>query len=404
MTAQRDDELPREGDSIPAPSGPRTVPPTQWRDAMLALAADLPEDADSLTVARRVVDTLAALLPGCLVGASVAGSPSDEPEIVASSPVELAKGDGSTPTRLFAKQRFERVFAIGDRSVDATLHLAGDALGVTSSAPELLRTAEGAALVFGMGLAQARRSARERANLLALEHLRAEAIQTGKLASLGHVVAGVVHELNNPLTTIMAYSDHLLGRAQARGDAEDEERLRRVAEAAARILAFARDLIDYARPSGERAAPVRLATVLDKALAFSEHDLRENRVELERSASDPELTVEGVASQLVQLFVNLFVNAAHAMSAHGGVLSLTVTASREGRLARIDVADQGVGMDPATLSRIYDPFFTTKPNGRGTGLGLSIIRKIVDAHGGTLSVESAPGHGTVFTLELPLAR
>jgi len=213
-----------------------------------------------------------------------------------------------------------------------------------------------------------------------------------------------VHELNNPLTSIVGYSDYLRGKAERdKSDPSDIERLRRIGEAAARILRFSRDLMAYARPSIEPPAPLPMHAVVEQALVFCEHLFTRGGVRVARNFAGETHPVLGVRDQLTQVFVNLFTNACHAMEAHGGTLAVTTVIDPLRRSMRIIVGDTGLGIEPETLKHIFDPFFTTKTEGRGTGLGLSIVRNIVLLHGGSITVESVPREGTTFSLELPLA-
>jgi two-component system NtrC family sensor kinase len=236
--------------------------------------------------------------------------------------------------------------------------------------------------------------------------LQAQVIQTEKLASLGQIVAGVVHELNNPLMSIIAYSDYLtkkLGKDASSDLGDDAERVRRIGEAAERILKFTRDLVAYARPTGDARGPVQLEEVIERALVFCEHEFTEGRVEVDREFPEPLPMIAGIPGQLTQVFVNLFTNAAHAMGKGGGILRVSVRPIDSGASLRIDVSDTGDGIPAEAMPQIFEPFFTTKSEGRGTGLGLSIVRGIVDAHGGTIHATSAVGEGTIFSVTLPLA-
>jgi signal transduction histidine kinase len=213
-----------------------------------------------------------------------------------------------------------------------------------------------------------------------------------------------VHELNNPLTSIIAYSDFLARKlAEREGDVEDVERLRRINEAAERIMKFSRDLVAYARPSGDSRGPVIIEEVLERSLFFCEHEFSENNVTVEREFTRPLPVILGIAGQLTQVFVNLFVNAAHAMSTRGGTLKIAAATADDGASVRIEISDDGSGISADAMPQIFEPFFTTKTDGRGTGLGLSIVRGILDAHGGTVHVSSAEGVGTTFTLTLPVS-
>jgi signal transduction histidine kinase len=231
-------------------------------------------------------------------------------------------------------------------------------------------------------------------------------IQADKLATFGQIAAGVVHELNNPLTSIVAYSDYLIRKAvSARSDADDVERLRRISESANRMLRFTRDLVSYARPSSGMAGTVVLHDVIDQAIAFCEHVLAATSVKVERSYSSEVRTLRGVNEQLVQVFINLLTNACQAAPERDGrvLVSTTLDASSV-RPIVILVEDNGSGIAAEHLAHIFAPFFTTKGDRHGTGLGLSIVKSIVEGHDGAIRVESQLGRGTRFLIELPSGR
>ncbi len=368
-----------------------------WLETLLALANSLPVDEGLEVPTTMCIDAVARLLPNCAVGACVVSSADTGRIVEVRLPPDLDTSQGSDPTRLFPTARYERIFPL---SADgSTLHVASNLVALDAAECLQARIAGSAAAILS---ATIRRwgafASAVRANE-DLQRLQAHVIQAEKLASLGQIVAGVVHELNNPLTSIVAYSDYL--RKKGTRDEDDAERLRRIGEAAERILKFSRDLVAYARPTSHVPASVELHEVIDKALIFCEHEFTESQVEVVRQFGRLPY-VRGIAGQLTQVFVNLFTNAAHAMQGRGG--RLLVRSALEGaELARVDVCDQGVGISPEDVERIFDPFFTTKTDGRGTGLGLSIVKEIVSGHGGTLSASSQLGVGTTFTLRLPLA-
>jgi len=368
-----------------------------WRDVLLALALDLPIDAGPTEVTERFLDGLAALLPHLALGSCIITDPGERPVISVRLPPGASDAMQRDPTRLFPILREERVLPLDDAS---TFHV-----GSQVALPPLdLQIAERAALVLARSLARARSFRRIHGSARNLERLQAHMIQAEKLASLGQIVAGVVHELNNPLTSIIAYSEYLTRKAQVRmpeAEAADElERLRRIQEAAGRILRFSRDLVAYARPSNEIPGPVSLVEVVDKALVFCEHEFAGIAVTREIPPALP--AIRGVTGSLTQVFVNLFTNAAHAMGT-GGALSLRAHVDLGARAVLLDIEDSGTGIEPEHLPLVFEPFFTTKSEGRGSGLGLSIVRGILDALGGTIEVDSVPGQGTTFTLTLPIA-
>jgi signal transduction histidine kinase len=228
-------------------------------------------------------------------------------------------------------------------------------------------------------------------------------------------------ELNNPLTSIVAYSDYLIRKAMARsvpvgqeappspaqpwgphlGDADDVERLRRISESANRMLRFTRDLVSYARPSSGVAGPVVLHGVIDQAIAFCEHVLAAASVCVERRYGADVLAVRGVSEHLVQVFVNLLTNASQAAGPNGGRVILSTSVDAGSRRVQVVVEDDGTGISPDHLGQVFVPFFTTKGDRHGTGLGLSIVKSIVESHDGAIAVESEAGRSTRFLLELP---
>jgi signal transduction histidine kinase len=241
-------------------------------------------------------------------------------------------------------------------------------------------------------------------------------VQAEKLASLGQMAAGMVHELNNPLTSIVAYSDYMLRHA-TRFDPQDAERIRRIAESANRMLRFTRDLVSYARPSSEVPVPVALHDVINRALAFCEHELDRAGASVLRTFDERVRYVRGRPEELVQIFVNLVTNACHAMVKPAGAsagasegdaappaakLTVSTILVSDATFVRVVVHDTGHGIAEANLPLVFAPFFTTKGAGQGTGLGLSIVKNIVDGHRGEITVESEPDDGTRFIVLLPV--
>jgi PAS domain S-box-containing protein len=229
-----------------------------------------------------------------------------------------------------------------------------------------------------------------------VQRLEQQIIHAEKLATLGQLAAGVLHELNNPLTSITVYSEYLLGKHKRAGtEPGDVEKLGRIVESAARMTKFTRDLVTYARPTAEAASKVSMIEVLEQSLGFCEHVLDEAGVLVERSYAQDLSPVEAVRGQLHQIFVNLITNATQAMAndprrtaidAPRSKLSVSIEGRSQHILVRI--SDNGPGVPGENVARIFEPFFTTKGEGKGTGLGLSIVRNLVEQHGGTISVES----------------
>jgi two-component system, NtrC family, sensor kinase len=219
-----------------------------------------------------------------------------------------------------------------------------------------------------------------------------------KMASIGLLAAGVAHEVNTPLTGISSYTQMLLENATP-GDPATKvlEKIERQTFRAAKIV---NGLLNLARPAQVDAGPIDLHAVIGDVLSLLEHQLRNGRIQVRKELAATSPVVQGIEYKLQQVFLNLFLNARDAMP-RGGWLTIATATSDGG--AVVEVGDTGSGIPVEQLSRIYDPFFTTKDIGQGTGLGLSITYGIVQEHNGTITCESALGKGTRFVLTLPLA-
>ncbi len=230
--------------------------------------------------------------------------------------------------------------------------------------------------------------------------LRHEALRRAeRLSSVGLLAAGVAHEINNPLTTILGYSASL-GEEKA-ADHPDRAALELIASEAARVREIVRGLLELSRRRRGVEA-VDLREVVGRALTLSRAGLSMGEVEVE-SSSLREVQIEGEAAALLQVVMNLIANAVDALEGvEGARLVVGCGASGEEGWASLWVADNGAGMTPEVKARIFEPFFTTKEAGRGTGLGMAILGTIVEDHGGRIEVESAPGRGSRFEVRLPL--
>ena len=220
-----------------------------------------------------------------------------------------------------------------------------------------------------------------------------------KMASIGLLAAGVAHEVNTPLTGISSFTQMLLDGA----DPEDPrtrllEKIERQTFRAAKIVNGLLNLSRAPAATDADMAAVDLNTVINDVLSLLEHQFELQRVKVRRELSDGPVVVVGQEHKLQQVFLNLFLNAKDAMP-KGGWLSIATSLSDEKVI--VELADTGSGIPSECLSRIYDPFFTTKSIGQGTGLGLSITYGIVREHQGSIDCESAVGQGTRFVLEFP---
>lgn len=231
-----------------------------------------------------------------------------------------------------------------------------------------------------------------------------------KLAAIGRLAAGVVHEINNPLATISACAESLERRTEegAFGASPDAENLREylalIRSEAFRCKSITNGLLDFSRTRAGSRAPVNLGNVLKSAARLVAHQKRGAQVKIEVNAPDDLALVSGDEGQLQQAVIALATNAIDAMP-DGGALTLSARNSETTNKARtaviVEVSDTGAGIAPEMLTKIFDPFFTTKEIGRGTGLGLAVCYGIVTEHEGSIKVESIVGRGTTFTITLP---
>jgi len=222
--------------------------------------------------------------------------------------------------------------------------------------------------------------------------------RTEKLAAIGELVAGVAHELNNPLTGISTFAQLLL---EDELEGEQLESVSLIKREADRAIGVIRDLLLFARKTDARDVPVDINTVVKHTARLRALASRSSGIEVHMHLDESHPKVRGDEQKLQQVLLNLLVNAEAALQdAQVRHLSL-ITRNRDGTVA-IVVADTGHGMPLSTSQRVFEPFFTTKPPGEGTGLGLSVSYGIIQAHRGTISVDSTPDVGTTFTISLPL--
>jgi two-component system NtrC family sensor kinase len=229
--------------------------------------------------------------------------------------------------------------------------------------------------------------------------LREQVTQSEKLSSLGRMIAGVAHELNNPLTAVIGYAQLLRAAPDAAKMPARVDTIRREAERCRRIV---QNLLRFARPHAPERRPFSINETVDNVSLLLAYPVRSSgcRFELDLDRSLP--SIVGDSHELEQVVVNLVTNSLQAMSSQGrsGAISLRTFAAEDGRVG-LDVADEGPGIADDLRAQVFDPFFTTKPVGQGTGLGLWLVYNTVTAHGGTIDLAPASGAGATFRLRFP---
>jgi two-component system NtrC family sensor kinase len=219
--------------------------------------------------------------------------------------------------------------------------------------------------------------------------------QAEKMAAIGQLAAGVMHEINNPLATISACAESLtleLGELEYLKFIDAEvERCKRIIDG----------LLHFSRKRSFSKEPVEINATVERTLFLLSHHARFKRMAVTR-ALGPQAIVSANADQLIQIFMALLLNAADATEQKGQHANVTVRTSVASATVTIEIIDNGVGIPRSEVGKLFEPFYTTKPPGRGTGLGLSICYGLVADHGGRLEVESTPGSGSTFRIVLPM--
>jgi two-component system NtrC family sensor kinase len=239
-------------------------------------------------------------------------------------------------------------------------------------------------------------------NVLLLEEVlrqRQRLAQSEKLASLGQFVAGIAHEMNNPLQGVLGHLELLMRTA----DRPLKKELRGIYQEAERAAKIVSNLLVFSGSHGLRRRRVRVDRVVSKAVASRRASLRKQGIELVRESAPQLPAVSADALLLHQAFLNVLINAEHAATAATAPRRIAVDIREDAERALVvtTIRDSGGGIPPEVLPRMFDPFFTTKEVGKGTGLGLAITYGIIQEHGGAIHAANHPSGGAVFTIELP---
>lgn len=229
--------------------------------------------------------------------------------------------------------------------------------------------------------------------------IREEQIQQSeRLATVGHMAAGVAHEVGNPLTAISS----LVQLCQRKTDDPFiKDQLAKVRDHIQRITKIVRDLVDFSRPSSLKTETMQLNSIIESAVGLLKHDARCRSVDFNLRLSSELPKIKGVPDHIHQVLVNILLNAVDAMQETENP-SIRIRTWQENKVAKIAITDYGKGIPEEEQNRIFEPFFTTKEVGSGTGLGLSVSHGIITKMGGTIEVDSTTGRGATFTITLPI--
>jgi signal transduction histidine kinase len=239
----------------------------------------------------------------------------------------------------------------------------------------------------------------QRAHLSEIQESRYDqlALQTEKLSALGRMAAGIAHEINNPLAGVLLFSSNLLKKAPDEGPFR--EGLEIIIQETLRCKTIIQDLLEFSRPSEPKTFLTNVNKVIVKALHLLDNEFRLHhiRVAVDLLKQLPEILID--ENQIEQIFINLLLNAIHAIEEKGTVTIHSYITSDRKNVA-VDISDTGCGIPPENMSKIFEPFFSTKP--KGTGLGLAVTYGIVQKHGGHIYAFSQPKQGSRFIVELPI--
>jgi len=226
-------------------------------------------------------------------------------------------------------------------------------------------------------------------------------VQCSKLAAIGQLAAGVAHELNTPLGSLLLAVEGAL-KTLERAPERSEKRLNRALQAGGQMKSIIEKLLFYSREGAIEERETDLSKVIDDTVSLLEHQFSLDDIGLEKRLGSDELVLAN-QNEIQQILINLLANAKDAVMAlgEGHNRKIVITTSDHPKAVELSVEDNGVGMNSETLAQIFEPFYTTKPPGKGTGLGLSVTKELVEKHGGAVKVQSTPGEGTRFLLRLP---
>jgi len=232
------------------------------------------------------------------------------------------------------------------------------------------------------------------------KELQQQLYLSSRLASIGELAAGVAHEISNPLTGILGFSQRLMRKSTDEEVSQDLERIHNEAQRVAKVVG---NLLTFARRREPRKEYSDINDILQQALELRAYELETSNIEVVTSLAPSPLKTMADFHQIQEVFLNIILNAEQAMSEANAGRKLSVKTQPTGGYIRISFADDGPGIPAEQLDKIFDPFFTTRGEKGGTGLGLSLCHGIVAEHAGRIYAKSKPGKGATFFVELPLS-
>ena len=231
-----------------------------------------------------------------------------------------------------------------------------------------------------------------------LKETQAALIQSEKMSAFGQLSAGIAHEVKNPLAGILGYTQLTL--KQAKGEEGVYKNLKIIEQETRRCNSIIENLMKFARQDKPELKPLAINDVIEDSLVLVDHQMGISQVTLEKDLAEGLPEIRGDTNQLIQVLMNLMINAQQAMDGKPGTIAIKSGLPNAG-VVEVRISDTGPGMSEEVSSKIFEPFFTTKESGKGTGLGLSVTYGIIKDHGGNIKVESEPGEGSTFIITFP---
>ncbi|MFC1516353.1 response regulator [Thermodesulfobacteriota bacterium] len=251
------------------------------------------------------------------------------------------------------------------------------------------------------GLKRRRKSLESQKAQEQLEIVRAQLVHSEKFSAIGELIAGVVHEINNPLASILGYTELLL-----QGKTSPEKRhkfLENIYQSGMLCKRVVQTLLTFSRKQEIKKKHIQLRDIIESTLELVQHEIKVKNIHLIKQLPEEFPKIFADFYQVQQVFLNIINNAIQAMAQQARTPTLTIKSEHDDSTIRISIIDNGPGIPKANIQKIFEPFFTTKPEGKGTGLGLSICLEIIQHHGGDIYISSEPGKGSNFVIEIPVA-